>query len=267
VNKKATTMVDELEQLPSPPIVEVVCGLVFDQIPNLTPVSLGVYWVDKRGEYPKHQLLPAIADEGELDIDAFPPLRTWFLSQNEVFVIQVQHDRFYVNWRARGHEYPRFSDHGGNGGILSRFKLEFQKFCEFASDFLQVKPSPRRIELTKVDHLVQGQHWSDFSDLSQLLPALRGFASFTQTTSPAIGVRYVETFENARLAVAIDSALAERPDKTRTSLVKLETRYAGDLDEDIHSSFTKANHRVNAVFKSLIPKDERAKRFSSKEVR
>jgi hypothetical protein len=140
--------------------------------------------------------------------------------------------------------------------------LEFKRFANFTRESLAIDPVPKRIELTKVDHFVQGEHWTNFADLSTMLPALRGFADFAQTESPAIGVRYAETAEDMRLSVAIDSALAERPDQTVTSLVKLETRFSGAVRGDLHAAFTSANSRVNAVFSSLIPLPQRSKRFS-----
>jgi hypothetical protein len=47
--------------LERPPIVEVVCGLVFDPLP-LDGMLLGVYWDERKDDFPKRSLQPPLVD-------------------------------------------------------------------------------------------------------------------------------------------------------------------------------------------------------------
>src|SRR6185436_6912977 len=161
------------EKLLAPPVTEVICGLIFEPVPEIDPLVLGTYWEKKRQDFPRHQLHPPISDESSLVITGLPTIRTWLISEDDVFVVQIQNDRFYLNWRARGQEYPLFSDHGNRIGILSRLNSEFSSFARFCKERLGRDVAPNRIELGKVNHFVQGEHWRDFPDLAELLPWLK----------------------------------------------------------------------------------------------
>jgi uncharacterized protein (TIGR04255 family) len=118
---------ETLEKLSSPPIVEVICGVFFSPLPNFDPVVAGTYWQQRRADFPGHSIHPAAGAPPGLVIGT-PPLRTWLISSNDgPFVIQVQADRFYLNWRRRGDAYPRFST---EHGLLERTLREFALFTD-----------------------------------------------------------------------------------------------------------------------------------------
>lgn len=67
-----------------------------------------------------------------------------------------------MNWRARGTDYPRFSDRGGKLGLKSIALDEWKKFSAFVSERTGVGSLKlRRIELAKVDVLERPKHWTD----------------------------------------------------------------------------------------------------------
>lgn len=253
------------ERLSAPPVTEVICGLIFEPIPEIDPLVLGSYWESRRKEFPNHQLQPPISDEASLVLAGLPPIRTWFLSAEDEFVLQIQHDRFYLNWRARGNEYPRFSDHSDRPpGLLSRLMKEFETFSLFCRERIGRAPAPLRIELAKVDHLLQGDHWKDFNDLGVLLPWLRVFARFTTSPDPAVGFRFAEDRDGGKLTVALDTAVGRKPDESTFRLIKLETRVVRVVKEEIRSEFIKANDALNDVFFDMIPKEQRDARFKTR---
>jgi hypothetical protein len=101
------------KKLASPPIEEVVCGLCFPSIPELDPIAVGRFSHDIRDEYRQHAVQPPVTDQAGFTFAlGAGPLRSWLISENDEWVIQLQHDRFYLNWRQRGGDYPRFSDEG-----------------------------------------------------------------------------------------------------------------------------------------------------------
>jgi len=253
-----------LERLQSPPINEVICGLIFPSISQLDPVFLGTYWEPQREEFPFRQLQPALTDQPSITLGGTPPLRVWLISKDDVFVIQVQHDRFYLNWRARGGAYPRFSDRPEGRGLLSLLLDKFAGFTEFCSRRVGDAPKPTQIELTKVDHLVQGRHWSDFQDLAKMIPWFGDFASFSKLqTNPSVAMRFAEPRENGTLAVSLESAAFVNPEGSISPILKMETRLVADLGgRDLRTAFSVANYELNKVFAKLIPETQRRMRFS-----
>src|SRR5215467_10507038 len=101
----------------SPPVNEVVLGLTFQPLVSLRVVHFGLIWDRVRREYPAVQHLPPLGLEQTMLSqppsgwgDLFFVPRVWFLSTAQDRVIQLQHDRFYVNWRSipGGVAYPRY---------------------------------------------------------------------------------------------------------------------------------------------------------------
>ena len=254
-----------LEQLAAPPIDEVYCGIFHDPVPGLDPISTGLYWHERRELYPRRELHPAVSDDTQFILSGVPNMRAWLLSADGVFLVQIQQDRFYFNWRVRqaGQPYPRFNDHNGAPGILSRSLDEYRRYAEFCRREFGVTLVPRGIELSKIDLLVSGQHWNGFRDLAEMLPWLRPFAAFSGENTaqgPIIAVRFVEPRAGGDLNVGIDPVV--RPG-TDAPTVRLETRIrrpvaAGD---DLEQQFRHANDELNDVFEKLVPREQRDRRF------
>ncbi len=255
-----------MDKLPKPPIVEVVCGLKFPSIQEMDPVLLGVYWDKKREQYPKRQLHPPLSDQ-PLFFHGFGPLRTWFVSKDETFVLQIQPDRFYLNWRARESEYPRFNDHGGKSGVLTQMINEFKTLSNFCTEELNTSPKPNKIELAKIDHLLEGnqKHWYGLKDLGTALPWLASFVSFSNSDNAKVSMSLVEELDFGTLTVSVNLGSIRGETKTNNRLVKIESRIVADIPpqaSDFRDIFQKSNSVLNNVFETLIPEDERKKRFS-----
>jgi len=250
-----------LEQLARPPIAEVVCGLRFPPVEGLTPLSLGSYWQERKADFPRSQILPGLSDESAITVGGVPKLRTWFLSEDDVFVLQLQEDRFYLNWRARGVQYPRFSDHGEQG-LLTKLCSEFEQFSRFCQGEFGKVPVPTHLELSKIDHFFKGQHWTDFADLVTMIPSLHWLSGFATTPTPALGLRFGEATDAGGLTILLDSAFASGGAEP-LNLIKLETRLVARTIKGMRSDFERANQQVNEVFAAIVPQLERAKRFTA----
>lgn len=74
----------------------------FANLAGLDPVLIGAYWQERREEFPGRQLHEALQDPNEIVWSASPLVRVWLLSREGEFVLQMQHDRFYLNWRRGG---------------------------------------------------------------------------------------------------------------------------------------------------------------------
>lgn len=242
-----------LEKLQSPPIVEVVCGVIFESLPNLDPLTLGAYWERKRDGYPRHQLHPPIMEEGAtLQFETFPPIRSWFISEDEAWVIQMQWDRFYLNWRQQKGVYPRFSDRGSAEGVLSRFLREFDEFSEYAKAGFGIEPKPTGMELAKIDQFIAGVSWDGLDDLAMMLPWLQPFAAASDSKQPVIAAQFREERAGGHVTVRVDVNKIQS---------KLETRVVKKLDGDLRAAFESANAVLNEFFEKMIPAEQRARRF------
>lgn len=253
-----------LEKLDDPPIVEVVCGLHFQPISELDSLLLGVYWKQRAADYPGRQLHPALSDENIFVLGPVAPLRVWLVSRDQAFLIQLQADRFYLNWRAIGAKYPRFSDHEGEKGLLTRLMDEFEIFSKFCFDHSGQWPKVVRLELSKIDLLSEPRHWSGFSDLAKAVPWLSQFVSFSRSHDPTVSVQFSEKRGEGKLTVSLSTGIQNRPAEGPSRFLKIESRIVREVQNDgsaIKYSFEEANRDINEIFSSMIPDKERLARF------
>jgi uncharacterized protein (TIGR04255 family) len=263
VTGPATTAPHErLEHLARPPIVEVVCGLRFPEIPGLDPVVAGVYWGQRKETFPHREIHFAIGQPRLTLGSGTPPLRTWLISGDRSLVVQLQSDRFYLNWRLLdGGSYPRFSS--TDQGLLGRASREFFEFASFCAELLRTEPEPESVEVEKIDQLTEGVHWQDAPDLACMIPSLRDVISTAgpKLSDVSLGLRAER--EGSTVQVALTTNAAIRGKEHRRSL-RLDTTVVtptGRSRGDIEAAFKVANNEANAFFAALIPKVERDRRF------
>ena len=254
-------MTQPLGRLEEPPIKEVVCGVIFKSVAGLDPVTLGAYWAVRKDEYPRREFKGPIAPPSPIGLEFsigpdVGPIRTWLISKNDVFIVQVQHDRFYLNWRARQDEYPRFNDRDGKAGLLTKFLAEERAFETFCASELGVKVELQGIELSKIDHFERGRHWKDPRDLAKLIPMIGEVLELAEQ-DPVLAVRLTTPRQDGTVEIAIDSLL--RVAQPPIPLVKVESRRTirGQLKpESLEPTFKSANEEVNNLFARLIPEAE-----------
>jgi uncharacterized protein (TIGR04255 family) len=110
---------DDLPEFGAPPVVEVVLGVQFRPLFGLRPIELAPLREQWRESHPLVQeqppLPPAIEQAGSglptVQFVVGPALqsRTWFLSDDQSSLVQLQHDRLTINWRQTSDvPYPRY---------------------------------------------------------------------------------------------------------------------------------------------------------------
>jgi hypothetical protein len=232
-----------------PPIVEVVCGVHFDAL-ELDGMVLGVYWDGRKDEFPTGQLQPAFS-EGSGFVLGSPPLRAVLVGSDKVHVLQLQHDRFFMNWRAMGAAYPRFSNGEGGPGLMTKALNEFKHFSDFCEQRFGRRPTPTRIELAKIDKLIRGKHWRDLDDLTAVLSLAGTFGDPGHHGTREFALRFVEHVQRTDLIVAVNS-ITEKPGEPLNA-VRIETRAVTPVtDGDLQPAFRLGNATVNSAFFKLI---------------
>jgi uncharacterized protein (TIGR04255 family) len=160
-----------------PPVIEVVCGILFEPIKALTAPYIGVLWEKFKSEYPRCKevapLVPVIErfdDAGALDQaslgEIFSLPRAWFETSDGNGLIQVQRDRFLHNWKKERDEdiYPHY------GYVIGNFRKCLATFEEFLEEnqFNEIKPV--QYELTYVNHIPQGDAWDTLGNIKNVFP-------------------------------------------------------------------------------------------------
>jgi uncharacterized protein (TIGR04255 family) len=254
----AEDKVKSFPELVRPPIAEVVCGIVFESVAELDALLLGVYWDQRAKDFPKRSLQPALMDDVGFAIGAFP-MRAFLSTADDQFALQLQHDRFFMNWRATGQAYPRFSERHGPNGLLVRALKEYGRFAAFIQERFGRTLRVLRVELSKIDILQRDLHWSDLDDLARLVPVTGVFREIQRSESRDVNLRFVESGSGGVAIVHVATLMeAERP-----KALRIEGRCIAPPMEDIQRAFDSANLVLNEAFFKLIP--EARTRFGTRE--
>lgn len=166
----------------SPPVEEVVLSVQFEALTEFGLPHFGLLWSQYRGEYPKTEdkapLSPVKEEFGtpkpqslQLQIVQEPaPQRCWFVNENGTELVQVQRDRFVVNWRRTGTDtpYPRYEH------VRERFLSNFRIFETFLHDHNFGEISPTQCEVTYVNHLPAGRGWKRHGQFKEILSVWSG---------------------------------------------------------------------------------------------
>ena len=190
--RDASTLSADLPAFARPPVVEVAASLQFNTIEGLDAARLGLLWGRYRDRYPKTEIHPALNAVVEsfgpptphsVSFEfaaAAPPLRFWFLTERGTRLLQVQHDRFALNWRSleTGEEYPHYPELSG------KLAEEFQEFETFLSEEGLAGPELNQVELTYVNHLPAGSSKSRREPLQQMVRLWAGNPSGSTLPDP-----------------------------------------------------------------------------------
>lgn len=254
-----------LAPLQSPPILEVGAALEWPGIADFDAMAIAAWWSERKIQFPKYRLQRAAAPGGlSVDFgDGAPPLRGWFFSQDDAWVVQVDAKRLAVHWRRTRLDspYPRFQSR--TGGVLDRMVEEWMAFQGFLTNSGLAQPAALRVTVLKVDALRKGLHWTDADDAAEMLPVIAALPMWKHGDGVR-GVQVNELRENADRAVRW--SVASRRDQHGSEVeeqLRLETSCTqGSPATDVRSTLIACNAEVNALFANLIPAQQRTQRFS-----
>jgi uncharacterized protein (TIGR04255 family) len=246
-----------------PPVVEVVCGVQFDEIPGWSTGHYGLLWERFRDDYPTSEDHPPLEPfrfrEGDgrgeqTFLGTMPPMRrVWLVGKPLSFVIQMQPDRFLLNWRRATEEdtYPTFE------GTFARFRAAWMRFTSAVAEFHLPAPRPTGFELTYVDHIV------DLSgDVDGTYPiALKKYLNISLPPAIVAGSKRVsidlkfasQLPENlGRFSVSIRTG-KRKTDKADVLLLEMTARGPADsnADSNMEHWFHSARRNVRDTFMRL----------------
>lgn len=256
--------------LARPPVIEVICGLAFSRDPQIDQYLVGLYWNERKKDFPERQSKPAFVPElGEASSnpEEFPTGNTWLISADKAFVLQIQENRITFNWRRLeidgANEYPHVSSRGDKKGMLVKFLNEVELFKTFHHNQTGNELVFTELTLSKFDVLVQGEHWNNSNDVLKIFPILGNFSTLANQTGEvdAYAFNFGEKTSQGRMAVNLATGVTKAlPTK---KVIRLEsTIYRKTSPEQpLNQAFKALSDELNSIFGNLIPLEEMRKRF------
>jgi uncharacterized protein (TIGR04255 family) len=175
IGKMAT---EKLPEFADPPVSEVALSIQFNPLSGWQSPHGGLYWARIKNAYPSTEVQPPLPSQIELfdesqrwkpsfQIQLANPedVRLWFLSNSKSELIQVQNNRFVINWRKASEldQYPRYLSQ-----LRPRFEREWSDFCEFAKEQQLGPINVLQCEVTYVNDFIKGKDWQAFPDFADL---------------------------------------------------------------------------------------------------
>lgn len=248
-------MVDPLPEFERPPVSEVALSADFSPLEGWLPAHAGLYWAQIRHQYPRSEthaeassvieqfgdafFQPQVPKLAFVGSDELRNIRHWFLNPTKTELVQVQRDRYIINWRklgeGEGEPYPRYDQH-----MRPRWVTEWAGFKSFVAEHALGEFNIRQCEMTYVNDIPQGQGWEKFSDALRLFswPDLttRRFLSLPETFQTAAS--YEMPAQCGRLHVAVQHVL-RKVDLKQVVQLRLVARGkpASGTDSDILTWF------------------------------
>ena len=164
-----------------PPVDETALSIQFSPISGFGVPHFGLFWAKVRDEYARFEIqqpIASVTDQFEpgvrvgrqlgITLLELPEIRCWFLDQSGNRLIQVQHDRFVLNWRKiTGTEsYPRYPS------LRASLEKEWERFCDFLRGEKLESPKVNQCEVTYVNNIEYEKGWHGYGELDKVVAAL-----------------------------------------------------------------------------------------------
>jgi len=238
-------------------VVEVVMGVQFRPL-ELSSPYFGLFWETVRSTYaecsenpPIHPQIEDFARPGalqdlKLQLAQVPPLpRVFLVELGGNWLIQLQRDRFFHNWRSLSgeDEYPRYP------AVRKRFFAQWANFRRFVSEHEGLGAiKVNQLEMTYLNHIAP---WTDDSDLGEVFPDFqwrKGDRLLCKPEACNISCAFTSTDKRTRLRAAIRPGLHK--EKGKIFLFELTVRGAPEED-DLEAWFDQGRAWIVTAFADL----------------
>jgi len=160
----------DLPNYRSPPVVEVVIGTQYKPLEGFSAAHIGLYWSTIKNKFPnldEQPPLPHLVHNQPIRVELSdrPEIpRCWFIADSNNQLLQLQRDRFILNWRKINidDEYPRYPK------IRDDFFTYWKGFVDFLTGNSISLPNLDLLELTYVNLIPQGQGWENMGDVGKV---------------------------------------------------------------------------------------------------
>ena len=145
-------------------------GVRFAPLEGVVLTHFGLFWSLLRKEFSEtEEAAPLSTHEGLVASKTGLPLpRCWLINKDKQYLIQLQPNIFYFNWRRQdeAQDYPRYST------IKALFYRYLQRYVEFLAQEQLPQPEIVNCDLTYVNIIPLGQNGASSADFTCLFPDL-----------------------------------------------------------------------------------------------
>jgi uncharacterized protein (TIGR04255 family) len=189
VTSKSTSIASDavsdsgLPDFAQPPVDETALSLQFAPLAGFGIPHFGLYWQKIRSDYPKYEIqqpIPSVQEQLAtnsrtgmgmqfgISLVAAPEIRCWFLDSTGNRLLQIQNDRFVLNWRkiTGAEAYPRYPT------SRESLRMEWGRFCDFLNSEKLESPKVNQCEVTYVNHIEYEKGWQGYGELDKVVAAL-----------------------------------------------------------------------------------------------
>jgi uncharacterized protein (TIGR04255 family) len=192
-----------------PPAAETSLGFFFAKIAGWNVLHGGMLWERFRSQYPRTEfLVPILRSQPQPAIqvpqDLHSMIRICFENTSKTELVQVQPDLFLRNWRktASTTEYQHYDS------VLPRFKEDWRTFRSFLEEQSLDGPVVSLCEMSYFNHLIRGEDWRDFAEITEIFPVWRGFPQGSLFTNPnAIAFNVAGEAPGGQITVAVQPGI------------------------------------------------------------
>ncbi|MEC7299157.1 MAG: TIGR04255 family protein [Pseudomonadota bacterium] len=212
---------DYLPKYSQPPLVEVVLGVQFEKIRDWSSLDAGGVRETFSSEFQGYEEHPPLEPRFEtfgglrpappkLQLKLAPPVikpRLWLTSADGTHLLQIQHDRFVLNWRRTSDAmYPHFE------GILPYFERYLASFEKYTSERFGQKLAMTQCDLTYVN-IIETNSLSEGSKYLKLIPNMIDELESLKSTYSTV-IENAEGEKHARLRTEVTSVFFEDGEKS-----------------------------------------------------
>jgi uncharacterized protein (TIGR04255 family) len=200
----------------SPPVVETALSVQFNSLAGFTTAHAGWFWkeyIEKLGDGPTNEWkqvveagrIPELSEKfGAEDVWTLPSIqfrqgvmspRIQIIRADGERMIQVQDNRFILNWQKRASAYPSYET------LLPEFRNMLNAFESFCSEAGFGKPVYNLWEVAYIDQVKKGTMWDSARNLNRIFPAL---------TTPPVSVHHAPPSDDETMSADWRFSLADR---------------------------------------------------------
>jgi hypothetical protein len=237
-----------------PPINELGLGIKLVRPAGLKIAHLGQFWSAVRSDFPlAEENAPIGPIEAAPNVGGLPLPRLWFLSQDRVLLLQLQLDRFHLNWRSLSKEqtYPSFKS------LLPVFLGYLDLYNRYVKEMTGESIVISEVELLKSSHMLSGEAWTDLRSIGGTVsfiscPPMTGLVACSN-----VAASIELTFDECLLRADMKHGKLKADPKREVLILELRARPTGiegttlDLSK-MDAVLRQANSRVNYVFTSVV---------------
>lgn len=231
----------------NPPIIELVIGIQFNK-KVISLADIFTFFNHIKNEYPQiqeHPILPTIVEKiggpNEMKFLSGFNSRKFFISKSNDKLIQIQPDRFLLNWRknVNNNKYPSFSN----------IYTEFMKYLNLIDKISKCKENVNQLEITYIDHILLSDFGLKTLDISEILN-LVVYKNPLNTIDCIISLPYTNI--NGNLSFKIQNAI-RKSDKKEILLLETACRgiYNGGIN-NIDEWFDQSHGILTDFFLNII---------------